>query len=159
VFDKVKIKDGYKIGTLEGIDCMLLDSTNEFTHNLEIAKMAGKEEILEVSRLFETTEKEQLAEASGFSYTGFFIKGKVQYVKSLLSTAVLSSAVSKIELLTEREKEVLDLVALGFPNKDIAKKLFLSEKTVKNHLNNVFKKLGVSDRTNAALYAVKAKNS
>ena len=39
----------------------------------------------------------------------------------------------------------------------IAKRLFLSEKTVKNHLNNIFKKINVADRTNAALYAVRNK--
>lgn len=57
--------------------------------------------------------------------------------------------------LTEREVEVLQLVARGESNRGIAGRLFISEKTVKNHLTNIFQKIGVSDRTQAALYAVK----
>ena len=57
--------------------------------------------------------------------------------------------------LTAREIEVLDLIAEGMLNKEIAKKLFISEKTVKNHVSNIFKKLNVSDRTQAAIYAFK----
>jgi len=58
-------------------------------------------------------------------------------------------------LLTSRELEVLDLIAEGMINKEIAKKLFISEKTVKNHVSNIFRKLNVSDRTQAAIYAFK----
>ncbi len=61
------------------------------------------------------------------------------------------------ELLTPREKEVLRLVAQGESNRSIAKNLFISEKTVKNHLYRIFQKLEVDDRTQAALYAVKSK--
>jgi len=57
--------------------------------------------------------------------------------------------------LTEREMEVLRLLAAGASNREIARKLFISEKTVKNHMSNIFQKLGVVDRTQAALYAVK----
>lgn len=63
------------------------------------------------------------------------------------------------EDLSEREAEVLGLVAKGFTNKAIAKDLFISEKTVKNHLYSIFRKIGVSDRTKAALYAVKGLSS
>lgn len=59
--------------------------------------------------------------------------------------------------LTKRELEVLQLVAQGENNKSIAEKLFISEKTVKNHLTNIFQKLNVTDRTQAALYAIKNK--
>ncbi len=59
--------------------------------------------------------------------------------------------------LTERELEVLRLVANGDSNKTIASKLYISEKTVKNHLTNIFQKLGVSDRTQAVLLAIKEK--
>jgi two-component system, NarL family, response regulator DegU len=58
--------------------------------------------------------------------------------------------------LTERELEVLRLVGQGSSNRDIAASLFISEKTAKNHLTHIFEKLGVSDRTQAALYAVRA---
>ncbi|MDQ2087643.1 response regulator transcription factor [Herbivorax sp. ANBcel31] len=57
--------------------------------------------------------------------------------------------------LTSREREVLELIAEGMINKEIATKLYISEKTVKNHVSNIFKKLKVSDRTQAAIYAYK----
>lgn len=59
------------------------------------------------------------------------------------------------ELLTKREFEVLKLLAEGLYNKEIAYKLSISEKTVKNHVSKIFKKIGVSDRTQAAVYAIK----
>jgi len=55
--------------------------------------------------------------------------------------------------LSAREREVLSLVAIGLPNKSIARRLTISEKTVKSHLTRVFTVLGVSDRTSAALWA------
>jgi DNA-binding CsgD family transcriptional regulator len=62
---------------------------------------------------------------------------------------------SRPDVLTSREREVLALVAKGLPNRNIARYLGISEKTVKNHLAAVFVKLGVSDRTQAALHAVR----
>jgi DNA-binding NarL/FixJ family response regulator len=56
--------------------------------------------------------------------------------------------------LTDREREVLDLVRQGFANKQIARRLGISERTVKAHLTRVFSSLGVSDRTQAALWAI-----
>lgn len=61
----------------------------------------------------------------------------------------------KCALLTDRENEVLILLTQGLFNKEIGYKLGISEKTVKNHVSNIFKKIGVSDRTQAAIYAVK----
>ncbi|HEV7844859.1 MAG TPA: response regulator transcription factor, partial [Thermoleophilaceae bacterium] len=55
--------------------------------------------------------------------------------------------------LTAREREVLALVAEGLPNKLISQRLEISEKTVKAHLTNVFAAIGVTDRTQAALWA------
>lgn len=63
----------------------------------------------------------------------------------------------KEEPLTEREIEILKLIAKGKNNRDIANTLYISEKTVKNHITNIFKKINVVDRTQAALYAIKAK--
>lgn len=57
--------------------------------------------------------------------------------------------------LTRRELQVLELLAEGLYNKEIAERLFISEKTVKNHVSSIFKKIGVSDRTQAAVYAIK----
>lgn len=59
--------------------------------------------------------------------------------------------------LTEREKEILRLIALGGTNKEIASKLGISEKTVKNHISNIFQVLHVNNRTKAALYALEKK--
>jgi DNA-binding NarL/FixJ family response regulator len=56
--------------------------------------------------------------------------------------------------LTAREQEVVQLVTEGYRNRDMADKLFISEQTVKNHLHNIFEKLGVSDRLELALYAI-----
>ncbi|HYZ28167.1 MAG TPA: response regulator transcription factor [Thermoleophilaceae bacterium] len=55
--------------------------------------------------------------------------------------------------LTPREREVLALLADGLPNKLIARRLDISEKTVKAHLTNIFQRIGVTDRTQAALWA------
>jgi DNA-binding NarL/FixJ family response regulator len=57
--------------------------------------------------------------------------------------------------LTEREIEVLTLIGEGHSNKEIARLLVISEKTVKNHIGNIFSKLHVCDRTQAALYAIR----
>lgn len=62
---------------------------------------------------------------------------------------------NKIELLTRREMEVLIQVANGMINKEIANLLNISERTVKNHISNIFKKIDVSDRTQAAVFAIK----
>ena len=62
------------------------------------------------------------------------------------------SRVGEVEL-TAREREVLGLVVDGLANKQIARRLGISEKTVKGHLTNLFQRIGVSDRTQAALWA------
>ncbi|HML24062.1 MAG TPA: response regulator transcription factor [Aggregatilinea sp.] len=59
------------------------------------------------------------------------------------------------ETLTERETEVLRLLAMGYANKEIAASLIIGEKTVKTHVSNILSKLGVASRTQAALYAVR----
>ena len=56
--------------------------------------------------------------------------------------------------LTPREKEVLGFLTKGITNKEIANSLFISEKTVKAHLNSIFKKLNVTRRLQAILYAI-----
>jgi len=59
--------------------------------------------------------------------------------------------------LSAREREIVALVAQGYKNKEMAEKMFISEQTVKNHLHNIFDKLGVSDRLELALYALHKK--
>ena len=61
----------------------------------------------------------------------------------------------KVGELTKRELEVLIEVANGKLNKEIANELKISERTVKNHISNIFKKIDVSDRTQAAVFAIK----
>ncbi|MFF0343322.1 response regulator [Kribbella sp. NPDC004875] len=55
--------------------------------------------------------------------------------------------------LTDREQQVLDMVGSGLPNKTIARRLGISERTVKAHLTNIYQRLGVTDRTQAALWS------
>jgi DNA-binding NarL/FixJ family response regulator len=62
-------------------------------------------------------------------------------------------ATGPLESLTEREREVLSLVAEGLPNKQIARRLEISEKTVKAHLTSAFRTIGVDDRMQAGLWA------
>jgi two-component system, NarL family, response regulator LiaR len=85
--------------------------------------------------------------------------------ETLLDPAVASRLVDAIaqpageapreEQLTPREREVLALIAKGMPNKLIARELGIAEKTVKTHVGHVLAKLGVTDRTQAALHAVR----
>ncbi len=64
-----------------------------------------------------------------------------------------ATAGSLVDPLTDREIEVLNLIADGITNTEIAQSLFISEKTVKTHVSHILAKLGVSDRTQAAVYA------
>ncbi|MEV0997404.1 response regulator transcription factor [Nonomuraea sp. NPDC050202] len=74
--------------------------------------------------------------------------------EAMLATAA-DAAVPAPVPLTEREREVLALIAAGRSNREIARSLAVAEKTVKTHVSNVLMKLGVQDRTQAALYAVR----
>ena len=73
------------------------------------------------------------------------------------ASALLSARVkpAAAQALSTREREVLGLVAEGMPNKLIARRLGISEKTVKTHLTNVFRTIGVDDRTQAALWGLR----
>jgi NarL family two-component system response regulator LiaR len=62
---------------------------------------------------------------------------------------------SVVAQLTPRETEVLKLIAEGMSNKEIAARLLISEKTVKNHINNILSKLHLYDRTQATIYAIR----
>ena len=66
-----------------------------------------------------------------------------------------ASLPAELQELTEREREVLEQIARGLTNREIAEKMFISEKTVKTHVSNLLDKLGLEDRTRAAIWALK----
>ena len=82
-----------------------------------------------------------------------------QVAEALVAQAGAAGALSAVghpgPQLTAREREVLELIAAGRSNREIARSLGLAEKTVKTHVSNVLMKLGVADRTQAALWAVR----
>ena len=92
-----------------------------------------------------------------------------QYLSPSLATAILEkrqatialteAEKSTIETLTEREREILDLLAQGLSNKMIAAQLYVSVRTVEGHLANIYSRLGVHSRTEAMLMAVKVPKS
>jgi two-component system, NarL family, response regulator LiaR len=87
----------------------------------------------------------------GKTYIDPSIAGKILIE---ISSPKKNSGTSLTGKLTEREAEVLHLLAKGLSNEDIAKQLFLSEGTVRNHISSIVAKLGVSDRTQAAIIAI-----
>ena len=105
--------------------------------------------------LLKDTPSAELAQAirsvnKGYSHIG----------PGLLAKAVNSGVVSKplpaeLEQLTAREKEVLQLIAAGYSNKEIATELYITERTVKNHVNSILRSLNLRDRTQAAIFAHK----
>lgn len=71
------------------------------------------------------------------------------------SPAASKESAAALEQLTDREREVLHLLGQGLSNKEISEALFITEGTVKNHVSSVIEKLGLRDRTQAALWAVR----
>ena len=89
--------------------------------------------------------------------------------ETLMDQAIVQKVMKKIQMmqegapergmdsLTDREKQILELVADGLTNKEIAEKVFLSEKTVRNYVSSVLHKLNISHRTQAAVYFLEKK--
>jgi DNA-binding NarL/FixJ family response regulator len=75
---------------------------------------------------------------------------------SLLADALRQPAADQASVLTARELEILGLIAEALNNKQIAQRLGIAEKTVKVHVSHVLSKLGLPDRTNAAVFAWRA---
>ena len=106
--------------------------------------------------LLKDTPREELIKAvrgtvAGKTYVDPSVAGKVLEQVSSNQTQPATFITSK---LTEREAEVLRLIAKGLSNADIADRLFLSDGTVRNHVSAILAKLGVSDRTQAAVIAI-----
>ncbi len=119
------------------------------------------------------SEEERIIQAIKAGATGYLIKdaspdelvGAIRDVyrgESTLDPKVAGTVLRSMQNeeessddLTERETEVLELVAEGLPNDDIADKLYISERTVRSHVSNILGKLDLANRTQAALYAVR----
>jgi DNA-binding NarL/FixJ family response regulator len=106
--------------------------------------------------LLKDTPRDELVKAikgtvTGKTYVDPSVAGKVLEQVSSHQTQPATLITSK---LTEREIEVLRLIAKGMSNTDISDRLFLSEGTVRNHVSAILAKLGVSDRTQAAVIAI-----
>lgn len=101
--------------------------------------------------LLKDTPSEELATAIRAVHKGYTHLGP-GIVKKLLTKLPLT-APAVLQELTPRELEVLQLIAAGASNKEIAQKLYISEGTVKNHVTNILNRLNLRDRTQAAIFA------
>lgn len=158
-------------------DVLLLDINMPEKNGIEVLKEL-KEEKFDVKVLILTVhnEVEYLINAVDVGVDGYIMKDSESselkkaiqlvmdgenYIQPSLIPALNSRLVNrdndkdKIDDLTKRELEVLIEVASGMSNKEIATNLDISERTVKNHISNIFKKIDVSDRTQAAVFAIK----
>ncbi|MED4653825.1 response regulator [Bacillus pseudomycoides] len=135
------------------VKVLVLTSFSDQAHVLPALKAGASGYILK------DVEPDQLVEAIRSAY-----KGNIQLHPDIAS-ALLSQTLPQeekqessnihVDVLTARENEVLQLLAKGMSNKEIASVLVITEKTVKAHVSSILGKLNLSDRTQAALYAVK----
>lgn len=121
------------------------------TSVLEDAAVTGAVRAGAIRYLLKDTESEELVRAIRAAAAG-----QVQLAPQALARLLREvRAPESPETLTERETDVLRLLAQGQSNKEIARTLTIGEKTVKTHVSNILSKLGVPSRTQAALYAVR----
>jgi len=121
------------------------------TSVLEDASVIGAVRAGAIGYLLKTTEADELRRAIKAAAAGQVQLSPEAAVRLMREVRAPESP----EVLTERETEVLRLVAQGMGNKQIARVLHVGEKTVKTHVSNVLAKLGVQSRTQAALHAVR----
>lgn len=158
-------------------DVLLLDINMPEKNGIDVLKeMKEKGSSVKVLILTVHNELEYLMNAVDIGVDGYILKDSDfvelkrainavldgdNYIQPSLIPALNNQLVNrdiekdKIALLTSRELEVLVQVANGMFNKEIATNLNISERTVKNHISNIFKKIDVSDRTQAAVFAIK----
>ncbi len=158
-------------------EVLLLDINMPNKNGIEVLKEIRESDIdIKVLMLTVHNEVEYLLKAIDIGVDGYILKDSESaelkkainyvyngesYIQSSLIPSLNSRLVNrdmdkeKIESLTKRELEVLIQVANGMFNKEIAVILSISERTVKNHISNIFKKIEVSDRTQAAVFAIK----
>ena len=120
------------------------------TSVLEDASVTGAIKAGAIGYLLKTTEADELCEAIKAAAAG-----KVQLAPEAAARLMREVRTPESpEALTERETEVLKLVAHGKANKQVARELFIDESTIKSHMHSILSKLGVKSRTQAALHAV-----
>lgn len=158
-------------------DVLLLDINMPNKNGIEVLeKIRNKNLNIKVLILTVHNEVEYLLKAVDIGVDGYLLKDSESaelkrainavlngesYIQSslipLLNSRLITRDVDKqkIDSLTKRELEVLIQVANGMFNKEIAITLNISERTVKNHISNIFKKIEVSDRTQAAVFAIR----
>lgn len=158
-------------------DVLLLDINMPNKNGIEVLEEIKKKKVkIRVLILTVHNEVEYLLKAVDIGVDGYILKDSESaelkkainsviegenYIQPSLIPALNSRLVNrdidreKIESLTKRELEVLIQVANGMFNKEIAINLDISERTVKNHISNIFKKIEVNDRTQAAVFAIK----
>jgi len=106
--------------------------------------------------LLKGVERDALLTALRAVASGETLMAPQDLVRSLRGISASAAGASDlIEPLTDREQEVLRLLATGIPNRDIASVLFIAESTVKTHVEHIIGKLGVSDRVQAAVWAAR----
>ena len=158
-------------------DVLLLDINMKKMNGLEVLKEVKNQNMsVKVLILTVHNEIEYLIKAVDIGVDGYILKDSESaelkkairivmngesYIQPKLVPVLNNRLVSrdvdkdKIDSLTGRELEVLIQIANGMINKEIATMLNISERTVKNHISNIFKKIEVSDRTQAAVFAIK----
>lgn len=106
--------------------------------------------------LLKDTPSAELAQAIRSIYSGYTQLGPGLLEKALGTNPPNSVTIPpELEELTIREQEVLELIAQGYNNREIAAELYITERTVKNHVNSILRRLNLRDRTQAAIFANK----
>ena len=158
-------------------DMILLDLMLPKMNGLEVLKkLKDNKSKVKVLVLTVHNETEYLMKAVEIGINGYVLKDSESaelkkaifaiadgenYIQPSLIPALNSKMIEKnedeikIDALTKRELEVLKEMAVGKFNRDIAKEMEISERTVKNHISSIFKKLDVTDRTQAAVFAIR----
>ena len=159
-------------------DVLLLDINMPILNGLEVLKILRKSKNpIKILILTIHNEIEYLVKAFDIGFDGYVLKDSSSLILKdaistvfkgehyiqpnltpLLNAKILNRNINdtKMKELTKREIEVLKLIAEGLFNKEIGDRLKISERTVKNHVSNIFRKIGVADRTQAAVFAIKS---
>jgi DNA-binding NarL/FixJ family response regulator len=104
--------------------------------------------------LLKDTPSQELAQAIRSVNQGYTQLGPGLFEKAVTSNHLATSKTPpELAELTSREKEVLKLIATGYNNREISEQLYIAERTVKNHVNSILRRLNLRDRTQAAIFA------